>query len=36
MKLNEIGENKNEHLSKCGKAMLIYSILSKYKHDLKF
>ena len=34
--LNDIGDNKNTPLSKCGKAMLIYSILNKYKKELKF
>ncbi|MCI8412400.1 MAG: helicase-exonuclease AddAB subunit AddB [Clostridia bacterium] len=34
--LNEIGGNSNTHLSKCGKAMLIYSILSSNKASLKF
>ncbi len=34
--LNDIGENNNTPLSKCGKAMLIYSILNKYKKELKF
>ena len=34
--LNEIGGNSKTSLSKCGKAMLIYSILSKYKKELKF
>ena len=33
--ISEVGENKN-NLSKCGKAMLVYSILNKYKQDLKF
>ena len=33
--ITEIGGNKNS-LSKCGKAMLIYSILNKYKKELKF
>ena len=31
----EVGGNKNT-ISECGKAMLIYSILNKYKKDLKF
>ncbi len=34
--LNEVGGNSKTGLSKCGKAMLIYSILSKYKNELKF
>jgi len=34
--LNEVGGNNNTHLSKCGKAMLIYSILSSNKTNLKF
>jgi len=34
--LNEIGGETKTSLSKCGKAMLIYSILTKYKKDLKF
>ena len=34
--LNEIGGTENKILSKCGKAMLVYSILNKYKKDLKF
>ncbi len=33
--LNEVGGNKN-NLSKCGKAMLIYSILAEHQKDLKF
>ena len=33
--LSEVGGNRN-NLSKCGKAMLIYFILNKYKQDLKF
>lgn len=33
--ISEVGGNKN-NLSKCGKAMLVYSILNKYKQDLKF
>ena len=33
--ISEVGGNKN-NLSKCGKAMLIYSILNKYKKELKF
>lgn len=34
--LNEVGGSNKSSLSKCGKAMLIYSILSQYKSDLKF
>ena len=34
--LNEIGGNNKNNLSKCGKAMLIYSILSQSKSELKF
>lgn len=34
--LSEIGGYNKTHLSKCGKAMLIYSILNKYKKQLKF
>ncbi len=34
--LNEVGYEKNEYLSKCGKAMLIYSILDKNKKNLQF
>ena len=34
--LGEIGEGNKEHLTKCGKAMLIYSILTKNKSNLKF
>ena len=34
--LNEVGGSNKTSLSKCGKAMLIYSILSQYKSDLKF
>lgn len=34
--LNEVGGQSKISLSKCGKAMLIYSILSKHKKDLKF
>ena len=34
--LSEIGGKNTKSLTKCGKAMLIYSILSKYKKDLKF
>ncbi|MCI8548571.1 MAG: AAA family ATPase, partial [Bacilli bacterium] len=34
--LNEIGGINNTHLSKCGKAMLVYSILSNNKTSLKF
>lgn len=34
--LNEVGGGTKTHLSKCGKAMLIYSILNQYKKELKF
>ncbi len=34
--MNEIGQGKKAKLSKCGKAMLIYSILSNNKEKLKF
>ena len=34
--LNEVGENSKQSLSKCGKAMLIYSILNEHKKDFKF
>lgn len=34
--LNEVGGANRTHLSKCGKAMLIYSILNQYKNELKF
>ena len=34
--INEIGGATQTNLSKCGKAMLIYSILSNNKKDLKF
>ena len=34
--INEIGGANKTQISKCGKAMLIYSILNKYKKDLKF
>ena len=34
--INEIGQEKKAKLSKCGKAMLIYSILSNNKEKLKF
>ena len=34
--LNEVGGANKTHLSKCGKAMLIYSILNQYKNDFKF
>ena len=34
--LNEVGGSNKSSLSKCGKAMLIYSILSQHKSDLKF
>ena len=33
--IQEVGDN-TEHLSKCGKAMLIYSILSNNQKNLKF
>lgn len=33
--ISEVGGNNN-NLSKCGKAMLVYSILNKHKQDLKF
>ena len=33
--ISEVGGKKNT-ISECGKAMLIYSILNKYKKDLKF
>ena len=32
----EIGGNNQTHLSKCGKSMLIYSILNTYKKEFKF
>lgn len=34
--LAQVGGNNKNNLSKCGKAMLIYSILTNYKHELKF
>lgn len=34
--LAQVGGNNKNNLSKCGKAMLIYSILKKYKQELKF
>lgn len=34
--LNEVGGSTRTHLSKCGKAMLIYSILNRHKKELKF
>lgn len=34
--INEIGENKKINLTKCGKAMLVYSILTENKKKLKF
>ena len=34
--LNEVGGNTKTNLSKCGKAMLIYSILNQNKQELKF
>lgn len=34
--LKDIGGEVKTSLSKCGKAMLIYSILNKYKRELKF
>ena len=34
--INEIGQGKKAKLSKCGKAMLIYAILSNNKEKLKF
>ena len=34
--LKETGGNNTKNLSKCGKAMLIYDILSKNKKNLKF
>ena len=33
--LNEVGGSTKTHLSKSGKAMLIYAILSQYKKELK-
>ena len=34
--LGEVGGNNKQNLSKCGKAMLVYSILARHKQDLKF
>ena len=34
--LNEVGGSTKTRLSKCGKAMMLYSILNKYKKELKF
>ena len=34
--LSEIGGEPKTSLSKCGKAMLIYSILNKYKKEFQF
>ena len=34
--INEIGGKTETNLSKCGKAMLVYSILNNNKKDLKF
>ena len=34
--LNDIGGEIKQSLSKCGKAMLVYSILNKYKKGLEF
>ena len=34
--LNEIGGSNKTNLSKCGKAMLIYSILSRHQNELQF
>ena len=34
--INEIGGSTVTNLSKCGKAMLIYSILNQNKQNLKF
>lgn len=34
--LQEIGGSKQTQLTKCGKSMLIYSILNQYKKNLKF
>lgn len=34
--ISEVGGKSQENLSKCGKAMLIYSILNKCKSNLKF
>ena len=36
MVMNEIGGANKAQLSKCGKSMIIYSILNKYKKELKF
>ena len=36
MAMNEIGGANKVQLSKCGKSMIIYSILNKYKKELKF
>ena len=34
--INEIGGANKTQISKCGKAMIIYSILNKYKTEFKF
>lgn len=34
--INEIGGKTETNLSKCGKAMLVYSILNNHKKELKF
>jgi len=34
--LQELGGNMHTQLTKCGKSMLIYSILNEYKKELKF
>lgn len=34
--LNEVGGSRNTHLTKQGKAMLLYSILNQHKKELKF
>lgn len=34
--MSEIGGNNQTHLSKCGKSMLIYSILNTHKKEFKF
>ena len=34
--LQEVGGSKRDKLTKCGKSMIIYSILNKLKKDLKF
>ena len=34
--MNEIGGANKTQISKCGKAMIIYSILNKYKKEFKF